>query len=135
MEMDELFEKTKVASYFIWEYTQADNALALWACAEDTANFLDFSGIYDPERITDILHKGIYSLEYISFVRHIAYRLYIYINCEKEETNWFAAEKLLRNDEWRAAITEIAKIYNENKSNFDKLSIRSDIVKKNYSEI
>lgn len=128
-----LFETTKIASYFLWEYTQAENALALWTCAEDIANYLEVAGIFNPKQIGEIISKGVYSVEYIAFVRHIAYRIYVYTGRDHAESNWFAAERLIKNDEWCAAVTNIAVIYNDNKSNFESLSgVRSEQVKQNH---
>ena len=128
-----LFENTKISSYFLWEYTYAENALGLWTCAEDIANYLEVAGIFTPRQIKDIIDKGIYSYEYIGFVRHIAFRIFIYTGHDDAETNWFRAEKLLNNSEWCAAITQTAKIYFDNKSNFDSLpGVRSEQVKQNH---
>jgi len=130
---DILFDNTKIASYFFWEYTQADNALALWVCAEDTANYMEVAGIFEPAQIDGIIKKGVYSVEYIAFVRHIAYRLYVYTGNDEADTNWFNAEKLIRNDEWCAAVTKIATVYYENKSNFESLQgVRSERVRNNH---
>ena len=131
---DILFDNTKLASYFLWEYTKGENALSLWVCAEDIAHYLETTGIFSSGQIDYIKNKGIYSYEYIGFVRHIAYRIYIYTNNCDAEYNWFSAEKLLCNGEWCAAVTQIAKIFYENQSNFDLLQgVRSDVVRKSHS--
>jgi len=130
---EQLFDSTKIASYFLWEYTQAENALALWVCAEDTANYLEASGIYDQAQISAIIEKGIFSYEYIEFIRHIAFRIFVYTGHDSAEGNWFVAEKLIRNHEWCAAVVRIANIFGENKTNFESLpGVRSEQVKQNY---
>jgi hypothetical protein len=44
------------------------------------------------------------------------------------------SEKLLHNSEWRLAVALTAKIYYDNKSNFNTLQgIRSEKVKKNHN--
>ena len=127
---DALFENTKLASYFLWEYTQGENALGLWVCAEDIAYYLEVAGIFTPRQIGEIKERGVYSAEYIVFVRHIAFRIYIYTGRSEADANWFAAERLLANGEWCLAITQIAKIFSENNKNFELLTgIRSEKVK------
>ena len=130
---ENLFDNTKMASYFLWEYTKNENALGMWTCAEDIANYLEVSGIFTTGQITEIKDFGLYSFEYIGFVRHIAFRIYIYTGNCHAETNWFTAEKLLDNNEWCESVTQIAKIYFENKHNFESLTgVRSEKVKQNY---
>jgi len=130
---EQLFEHTKVTAYFLWEYTQSDNALGLWTCAEDIANHLEVTDVFSPARIEEIAAKGTYSFEYIGFIRHIAFRIHVYTGQEHAETNWFAAEKLVGNREWCDSVTKIAKIYFENKSNFVSLTgVRSEQVKINH---
>ena len=131
---DSLFENTKLASYFFWEYTQSDNALALWVCAEDAANYLETAGITTARQIDEIVSKGVYSLDYIIFTRNIAYRIYVYTGNERAEANWYAAERLISDAEWRGAIARIAAIYRDNINNFETLTgVRSEQVRQNYS--
>ncbi|MDR3239453.1 MAG: hypothetical protein LBT44_05140 [Clostridiales bacterium] len=128
-----LFESTKTAAYFLWETTKCDNTLTLWNCAEDIACFLEQSDILSPARITIILGTGVYDMGYISFVRHIAYRIYIYTGREDSLKNWFDAEALLNNIEWRQAITRMAYIYNRDKHKADGLSaLHCDLIKNFY---
>jgi hypothetical protein len=108
---NKLFAHTKLAAYFLWEYTGNDNTLKLWRCAEDIAEFLQSSGILSPDRVVSILRLGIYDLGYINFVRHIAYRIYIHTENEDSLANWFVAERLLSNAEWRQAVTDMANIF------------------------
>jgi len=129
----QLFDSTKVTAYFLWEYTQCDNALGLWTCAEDIANYMEFAGIFSPEKIKEITDNGLFSFEYIGFLRHIAFRIHVYSRQEDAETNWFAAERLINNYEWCVSVTQIAQIYNDNKHNFKALSgVRSEQVRQNY---
>jgi len=129
----QLFDCTKVTAYFLWEYTHCDNALGLWTCAEDIANFMEFADIFTPESIRDIQAKGLYSYEYIDFMRNIAFRIHVYSGQDHAETNWFTAERLVGNDEWCRSVTDIARIYYDNKSNFEALSgVRSEQVRQNH---
>lgn len=130
---NELMEATKLAAYFQWEYTGYNNALSHWYCAEDIACFLETYGVLSIDQIKGILSRGFSDLGYIEFVRHIAFRIYIYSNNPNAKANWFAAEKLIHNYEWCNAIITVAVVYRENKGNNDFTgSLKSDIVKKHY---
>jgi len=131
---DLLFHNTKIAAYFLWEATGCENALGLWTCAEDIGSGLEDRDILSPEIINAIADKGLYSSEYIGLIRHIAYKIYVYTGQSDRESNWFIAEALARSYEWRASVTQIARIYRDNKSNFMALSgVRSDQVRQNYA--
>jgi hypothetical protein len=106
-----LFDSTKFAAYFLWEYTHEDNTLKLWRCAEDIAAFLKSSEIFHPDYIVNIIRLGVYDMGYIAFVRQIAYRIFIHTGCGDALANWYSAEKLLANHEWRKAITDMSYIY------------------------
>jgi hypothetical protein len=113
---EKLFNNTKLCAYFLWEYTNAENTLILWYCSEDMASFLEQHDYLTPDKIMAVLRLGVYDLGYINFVRHIAYRIYQYTNNSDSIANWFAAEHLISNYEWRVAITEMASIYASEKS-------------------
>jgi hypothetical protein len=128
-----LLESTKTAAYFLWETTKCDNTLELWNCAEDIACFLEQSDMLAPDRIIAVLDLGVYELGYIHFIRHIAYRIYIYTGENDSLRNWYGAEALVRNVEWRLAITRMAQIYNRDKYKADGLSaIHSGHIKSFY---
>jgi hypothetical protein len=105
-----LFEYTKLASYFLWEYTHYDNALKLWYCAQDMAACMKRAGIASHADIDAIKNKGMRDAAYVSFVRHIAYRIYIYSKNDDAVANWYNAEKLLTNYEWCAAMAGITAV-------------------------
>ena len=111
-----LLENTKLASYFLWEYTRGDDTLQLWYCAEDIACFLEQSDIICAKRLESILTLDVYDLGYIQFVRHIAFRIYIYTGNDDALFNWFTAEHLLGNGEWRSAVLYMASTYNRQKT-------------------
>jgi hypothetical protein len=128
-----LFENTKLAAYFLWERTSSDNTLSLWNCVEDIACCLEQNGLLAPEKIVDILNLGKYDLKYIQFVRHIAYRIYIYTNRDDKLANWYCAESLLDNGELRSAVCKMAAIYSQEKHTANGLSeLRSGQVKNYY---
>ncbi|MDR1539663.1 MAG: hypothetical protein LBU32_17020 [Clostridiales bacterium] len=110
-----LFENTKLAAYFLWEKTKVDNTLNLWNCAEDIACYLEQSDILAPDQILDILTIGKYDARYIQFVRHVAFRIHLYTGQQDAPTNWYDAEALLENGEWRSAVAAMALIYNQQK--------------------
>ena len=130
-----LFENTKLAAYFLWEHTRLDNTLMLWYCAEDIACFLERSDILSSRRLEAVLSLDVYDLGYIEFVRHIAYRIYVYTgNCDAL-FNWFTAERLLGNGEWRQALICMASIYNKQKAVAGGLSSVHSGHVKNFYEI
>lgn len=129
----ELFENTKIAAYFLWEYTQHDNALELWYCAEDLGCFMERNAYLHPDIIQDIKMRGVYNYSYVLFVRNIAYRIFLYTGQINSVNNWYLAEELLKNDEWCSALTRIAQIYRREKDNSNLVDdIRSDQVKNYY---
>ena len=111
-----LFQNTKLAAYFLWENTHSDNTLTLWYCAEDIACFLEQSDILSIRQLEAIMGLDIYDIGYIEFVRHIAYRIYIYTGNSDALFNWITAERLLGNWEWRQALICMASIYNKQKT-------------------
>ncbi len=125
-----LTEKTEVVAYFLWEETGNNNALHQWYCAEDIACFLEDCAIFTPDDIKRIMDRGPQDLGYIEFVRHIAFRIYVYTDDQGAATNWFAAERLLANREWCACATELASIYHAEKEHSSFIrAIRSSKVR------
>jgi hypothetical protein len=130
-----LFEHTKVVSYFLWEYTGCDRALELWYCAEDIACYFEQMGILSADRVTAVKQLGVYDPAYIHFLRHVAFRIYIYTGQPDANTNWFITERLLVNPEWVAALVGMASIYKSEKTNEDFIrGVRSDNVRAYYDE-
>jgi len=131
---DLLFLNTQRAAYFLWEFTGCDNALGLWTCAEDIGGGLEDRGLLTPEHIDSVAGKGVYSSEYIGLIRLIAFKIFIYTGQRDKEANWFIAEALVKNHEWRGSVTQIAGIYRDNKTHFEALSgVRSEHVRQNYT--
>ncbi|GHU53165.1 hypothetical protein AGMMS49975_10530 [Clostridia bacterium] len=130
--MSNLFEHSKVTAYFLWEYTGHDSALALWYCAEDMALFFEHMGYYWENPVNEILQKGRGSIEYIEFIRHIAFYIFSYTQNSDDIKNWFAAERLISNGEVLSALCSIASLYNTNKEQFSKLGVRSEQVRRHY---
>lgn len=128
-----LFEKTKIAAYFLWEYTHHANSLNLWSCAEDIACYFEQFRLESVNDIREILRKGYKDEEYIQFVRQIAYRIYIYTNVTNAQYNWAAAEKLLLNGEWCNAMIYMADEFRSYKEGgADVSTIRSPQVREYY---
>jgi hypothetical protein len=125
-----LYENTKVAAYFLWEQTQCESALDLWYCAEDIACYFDRKGIFTVSQVDDIKRLGVYNMDYVSFVRHLAFRIYIYTNRIDSETNWYAAERLLAVNEWIHALVCMAKMYHDDMTD----DVRSENIKAYYDE-
>ncbi|MDR3091470.1 MAG: hypothetical protein LBU36_04630 [Clostridiales bacterium] len=129
----DLFQSTNVAAYYLWEYTEHQNALDLWYCAEDMAAFLERGGYLSPQTARAVLASGKQSPEYIEFMRCVAFYIYIYTNNPDDFINWLAAERLIGNSEFLSSICDMATIYNENKGEFSKLTaVRSAKVKSSY---
>ena len=129
-----IFANTKVAAYFLWEYTNNENAMSLWYCAEDFGYHLETHHILTIEDLQNILKKGHDDFEYIYLVRNLAFRIYIYTNQEDSLTNWFTAEHLLSNEEWCSAMVNLANSYRQNKGNLSNLnSIRLEKIRQYYA--
>ena len=110
-----------------------DDALSHWYCAEDTACYFQENGVISPDDVNRILRSGMRSEKYIAFVRHIAFRIYIYNSRDDELANWYMAERLLFNGEWVSAITRLASIYDAEKGSSELVNmIRSSKVKNYY---
>lgn len=132
---DELFENTKLAAYYLWEYTGCDNALSLWYCAEDLAAYFERKNYLTHMDLSDILQESVYDMRRVSFIRHIAYRIFVYASNNDKLANWYSAERLTENKEWLAAVCKIASIYHEYKRDFTKLTgVRSEQVKQYYKD-
>lgn len=130
---EKLFNSINVAAYFLWEYTQSDNALGLWYCAEDIANFLERNGVITHDKLSGILSSDKDDVNYVDFVRQIAYRIYFYTNDSDDRSNWFIAETLLNNYEWQEVILSAALIYNHINNDMGLIRcIRSDFVRNFY---
>lgn len=106
----ERLEATKLAAYFLWEHTNYKNALELWYCAEDIAMYLKTKHLIHQKNIDDIVHRGVYNYSYVSFIRNIAFRLFVYTKNNNSEFNWYAAEKLISNKEWCYALLKISTL-------------------------
>ena len=133
MNEPDLFENTRIAAYFLWEYTECENALDLWLCAEEIAWFFEQTDIIDVSHIGRILQTGRYDISYICFLRHIAYRIFLFTNRPDEWHNWFAAERLVNNHEWINAVTSMSNIFRKEKSNSSVMGdVRSDNVRAYY---
>ena len=130
---EQIMDKTKQAAYFLWEYTQHDNPLNHWYCAEDIACFFEEYEIFDRAAMDAFVQGGKHDDTYIDFMRHIAFRIYIYTNQENPRTNWYAAERCAGNGEWCDAIVEMARLYRQEKNSADfVVSLRSDKVRRFY---
>lgn len=130
-----LFDKTKVAAYFLWEYTHYANSLNLWNCAEDIACYFERVQFESVDDIREVIKKGYKNEGYIDFVRNIAYRIYIYTGISNAHYNWIAAEKLLVNGEWCGAMIYMANEFRSYKSGgpaTDVSGIRSPQVRDYY---
>jgi len=132
MNMD-LFNNTKLAAYFLWETTRCENALSLWYCAEDIASFLERYEIKSEAEISSILRQGVTDPGYVHFMRHIAFRIFVYTNRDDADANWYAAETLAANIEWRRAAVEVARIYGECEKGSGTLNgVKSDAIREYY---
>jgi len=129
----ELFNSTKLAAYFLWEATKCENALGLWHCAEEISSFLERSRIDSPAEIASILQRGKMDQGYIYFVRHIAFRIYLYTAREDALANWYDAERLVADANWQQAAVALALLYRGSKANGDALAdVKSDAVRAYY---
>jgi hypothetical protein len=92
-------------------------------------------GILNADRVMAIRQLGVYDPAYIHFLRHVAFRIYIYTDQPDAESNWMIAERLLVNPEWVMALVAMASIYKSEKNNKDFIKdVRSDNVRAYYNE-
>jgi hypothetical protein len=105
----EIAERTKLAAYYLFQYTGYENTLALWYCAEDIASFFARCGLLTDESVARVISSDRDGREYKSFVRHISYRLHLYTGILDDVYNWHTAEHLLASREWRGAIIFLAQ--------------------------
>ncbi len=105
---NEVFEATKIAAYFLWEYTNHNNALKLWQCAENIAAYFKNEKLLDMKNVHKIIYLPVDDPAYINFVRNISFRIFVFTQNSDDKFNWFAAEKLILNSEWLLAIITVA---------------------------
>ena len=124
---DKLFNSIKVLSYFLWEYTNYDNTLKLWCCAEDIVCFLAENNIKTKENFMAIIYSDKTSEEYKEFIRNISYKIFDYTDIEDNEKNWFIAEKFIKNYECIDACFTAIEVFSKIEKN-DSIykSIRSE---------
>lgn len=104
-----VFESTKLVAYFLWEYTNCDNALSLWQCSENIAQYFKSENFFRAQDVSDIINSPKESSSYINFIRQIAFRIFIYTQNNDDKANWFSAEKLIFNCECLLAILNVAR--------------------------
>ena len=132
---DDLLRSTRIVSYFLWEHTGSDRALGLWYCAEDLACYFEQMGILDVEKVDEFRKLGVNDPSYVHFMRHIAFRIYLYTGCDDADTNWYTAERLVKINEWATALVETARIYRNGKADRDFIAgFRSENVRAFYDE-
>ncbi|MCL2703646.1 MAG: hypothetical protein FWE91_08585 [Defluviitaleaceae bacterium] len=133
----EMIERTKLASFYLWEYTGHENTLALWYCSEDIASFFERCQMYTEQSVLDIFHLNRNTREYRAFIRHIAYRLHLYTGIGDDGFNWNIAERLLDNRDWRDAIIFLACGFHELREGHAPESgyqLQSPAIKEYYSQ-
>ena len=101
-------EQTKLAAYYIWQYSGYENTKSLWYCVEDAASFLEHHQILDEAELGRVLSLPHTNHEYVEFMRQMAYRLHIFTGIADEGFNWHIAEQLYNITEWRAAVLAVA---------------------------
>ncbi len=132
----QIIEYTKIASYFLWEYTNYDNPLCHWYCSEDIACVLEKMGILTFEQIAEFKKMSKYDFAYIEFIRKIAFMIFTYTNIKDNVANWFYAERLISTNEWCDAITKMSSIYSREKESLEFISkLRSEKVRVYYQSL
>lgn len=133
---EKLYDSIRITAYFLWEYTQNENALGLWCCAEDLACFFQKSNIVTDEDLQSILNLGRYSSTYVTFVRNISYRIFLYTHCKDTMRNWLLTEKLLENYEWKNSVVTAAMVYNNIRCDLNLIKcIRCESIRNYYKDI
>jgi hypothetical protein len=127
-----MIERTKLAAFYIFQYSGYENTLALWYCAEDIASFFERCQMYSDEDVQIVLRLNRNEREYRAFVRHIAYRLHLYLGIIDDLFNWQLAERLLENGEWRDAIIFLAAGFHKLRAGQQDYQLQSPFVKEYY---
>lgn len=127
------FECTKIAAYYLWEYSGCDKALNLWYAAEDIACFFEQANILDSGMVDSIRGLGLGSEGYIWFVRNVSYRLYVYTGNGHELTNWYLVEQLINTPAWVENVSAMAAMLRSNHENIIK-QLRLDAVRYFYEK-
>lgn len=132
---EKLYDCINLASYFIWEYSQSENALGLWCCAENIANYFEQKDILSQDSLNEIVKLGKNDEKYVKFLKDISYKIYTYSRNFDHIKNWFLAERLVENKEWTEAIIKAAQIYRNMKGDKEIIkTIRSDVVRDFYNK-
>lgn len=131
----DLYDASKVASYFIWDITRHACALDHWYCAEDIACYFEVLGIRNLDDALSFLKKDKDDVEYVDFLRNISYRIFLYTRNDDSLFNWYAAEKLTHTTEWLIAVSKIAEIFHRLRfvNNADgEIGIQSELIRRFY---
>ena len=109
------FNKTAELAHILQEEARPENAASSWAwyCAEDMARFFAQMRMQSPEEIEAIARLDKADPAYIHFLRHIAFRLYVFTGRDDELANWFDAEHLVVRADWQWAVLRLARVYRE----------------------
>ena len=130
--MNDWYNHTRLAAYYIWEQTGCEQALDLWCCAEDIALYFEQSNILTPAAVQSMQAQGTHSGAYMHFVRNIAYRLYIYTGNPHDLANWYLAERLVNMAGFIGHLTIMAALLRtKNRVIIDALS---DTVREYYAK-
>ena len=108
--MGDVNANIQTSAYFLWIETGSLNALAMRNCARDILKYLFENAVLLTADLVSVLEKGWEDEEYINLVRNIAFRIYCFSGCTDALANWCAAERVLRNAEWRNAAVNAANM-------------------------
>lgn len=132
---EKLYDCINLASYIIWEYSQSENALGLWCCAENIANYFEQNDILSQDSLNEIVKLGKNDERYVKFFKDISYKIYTYSGNFDHIKNWFLAESLVENKEWTESVIKAAQIYRNMKGDKEIIkTIRSDVVRDFYNK-
>jgi len=133
---DRLTERIQSAAYLQWEETGLGSALEHWRCVEDIICFHEMKNLRSTDALTDALRNTNEAVKYEDIVRELAFRLSFYSGQKTDDDNWYLAERLLQNSEWRLLITQAADIYAQKKSDPEFCDhIRSERVQEYYKSL
>ena len=130
---DILTKQIQGAAYLQWEVMGSGSALEHWRCVEDIVCFIEMKNLLNEDSFMVALRNENGNVGYEELVREIAYLLSFYSSRQTAEDNWYMAERLIQNSEWRQMITQSAEIYAQKKSDPDFCDhIRSERVQEYY---
>lgn len=128
---ENLSKLTEKVAYKLWEVFGNDNPLDMWYCAEEIGFYLQMNGIFDLEKLNDIVCSEKTDRNYITFIRSISYIIYKRTNIDKAASNWYKTEQLIVDQYFCDMIIKMSNEFYDMYVGFnEEKGVRSEAIKK-----